>query len=201
METHARHITIGIFVLFLVAVGFGVALWLGGVRSDREFHYYRVMFDEPVIGLSIGSPVQYSGITVGEIVALSLLPEDPRRAIARVRVDTSIAIRQDTRAELVVRGITGAAVIQLSDGGPTVPLLSRKDGEEPLILAPRSALASLVSGACDSGGKLINFFPWFCCRACFRVSSSSPLTQLRVVKSSCSFMVFVHPGKTRHPST
>lgn len=146
METHARHITIGIFVLFLVAVGFGVALWLGGVRSDREFRYYRVMFDEPVIGLSIGSPVQYSGITVGEIVALSLLPEDPRRAIARVRVDTSIAIRQDTRAELVVTGITGAAVIQLSDGGPNVPLLSRKDGEEPLILAPRSALASLVSG-------------------------------------------------------
>ncbi len=146
MEPRARHVAIGVFVLFLAALGFGVALWLGDARSDRDFHYYRVMFDEPVTGLSIGSPVQYSGITVGEVAALSLLPEDPRRAIARVRIETSIPIRQDTRAELVITGITGAAVIELSDGGPDVPLLSRKEGEEPLILAPRSALASLVSG-------------------------------------------------------
>lgn len=146
METHARHVAIGLFVLFLGAAGFAVALWLGGGRSDRDFAYYRVMFDEPVNGLSIGSPVQYSGITVGEVAELSLLPEDPRRAIARVRIDTSIAVRQDTRAELVITGITGAAVIELSDGGPSVPLLPRRGEEEPLILAPRSALASLVSG-------------------------------------------------------
>ena len=74
MEPRARHVAIGVFVLFLAALGFGVALWLGDARSDRDFHYYRVMFDEPVTGLSIGSPVQYSGITVGEVAALSLLP-------------------------------------------------------------------------------------------------------------------------------
>ncbi|MBN0056004.1 MCE family protein, partial [Pseudomonas aeruginosa] len=59
-------------------------------------------------------------------------------------------VRQDTRAELVITGITGNAVIELSDGGPNVPLLDRREDEEPLILAPRSAMASLVSGEGNS---------------------------------------------------
>ncbi|MBP7655164.1 MULTISPECIES: MlaD family protein [Pseudomonadota] len=146
MEPRAHHVAIGVFVLFLAAIGIGVALWLGDPHSDRDYLFYRVKFDEPVTGLTVGSPVQYSGITVGQVVSLSLSPEDPRRAIARVRIDASIPIRQDTRAELAITSITGSAVIELSDGGPQVPLLSRKPDEEPLILAPRSALASLISG-------------------------------------------------------
>ena len=146
MEPRARHVFIGLFVFFLAAIGIGFALWLGDARSDRNFHYYRVMFDEPVTGLTVGSAVQYSGITVGEVASLSLYPQDPRRAIARVRIDAAIPIRQDTRAELVITGITGSAIIQLNDGGPDVPLQARTEEEEPLILAPRSAMASLVSG-------------------------------------------------------
>ena len=51
---------------------------------------------------------------------------------------------------MVITGITGNAVIELSDGGPNVPLLDRREDEEPLILAPRSAMASLVSGEGNS---------------------------------------------------
>ncbi|HGK6848937.1 TPA: MlaD family protein [Pseudomonas aeruginosa] len=146
MEPRAHHVFIGLFVLLLAATGVGFALWLSNARSDHDFHYYRVMFDEPVTGLSTGSAVQYSGITIGEVVALSLSQQDPRRAIARVRINADIPVRQDTRAELVITGIAGNAVIELSDGGPKVPLLARREDEEPLIIAPRSALASLVSG-------------------------------------------------------
>ncbi|EPB1236689.1 MlaD family protein [Pseudomonas aeruginosa] len=150
MEPRAHHVFIGLFVVLLGAISIGFALWLSDTRSDHDYQYYRIMFDEPVTGLTPGSQVQYSGITIGEVVALSLSPPDPRRAIARVRINATIPVRQDTRAELVITGITGNAVIELSDGGPNVPLLDRKEDEEPLILAPRSAMASLVSGEGNS---------------------------------------------------
>lgn len=155
MEPRARHVLVGIFVLVLAAFGIGLALWMGSAGPERNAPHYRVMFDEPVTGLSVGSPVLYSGIKVGEVVSLSLHEADPRRAIARISLSPSIPVRQDTRARLQIAGIAGNAVIQLSDGGPHVPLMTRHDGEEPLILAPRSALASLVSGE-DSSMSTMN---------------------------------------------
>lgn len=86
MEPRAHHVFIGLFVVLLGAIGIGFALWLSDTRSDHDYQYYRIMFDEPVTGLTPGSQVQYSGITIGEVVALSLSPRDPRRAIARVRI-------------------------------------------------------------------------------------------------------------------
>jgi len=150
MEPRARHVFVGMFILALAAIGVGFALWLSPTRSDRDAAYYRIKFNEPVTGLSVGSPVLYSGIKIGEVLSLSLDQQDPRRAIARVSLDPSIPIRQDTYARLRLAGITGNAVIQLNDGGPDVPLMVRKSGEEPLILAPRSALASLFSGEDNS---------------------------------------------------
>lgn len=145
MDTRARHLFIGLFVVGMVACILVFALWLGKSSSSRDFSYYQVLFDEPVQGLSVGSRVQYSGIAAGEVVKLSLWPEDPRRAIARIRVDRTIPIRVDTKAELVITGITGSAVVQLTDGGPDIALMERNEDEEPVIMAPRSAMASLMS--------------------------------------------------------
>lgn len=66
MEPRARHVLVGIFVLVLAAFGIGLALWMGSAGPERNAPHYRVMFDEPVTGLSVGSPVLYSGIKVGE---------------------------------------------------------------------------------------------------------------------------------------
>ena len=51
MEPRAHHVFIGLFVVLLGAIGIGFALWLSDTRSDHDYQYYRIMFDEPVTGL------------------------------------------------------------------------------------------------------------------------------------------------------
>lgn len=55
MEPRAHHVFIGLFVVLLGAIGIGFALWLSDTRSDHDYQYYRIMFDEPVTGLTPGS--------------------------------------------------------------------------------------------------------------------------------------------------
>ncbi|ALO47531.1 MlaD family protein [Pseudohongiella spirulinae] len=142
METRAHYILVGLFTL---GTGIGAllfALWVTGAGSEREVNYYEVMFHEPVSGLSVGSPVQYSGIRVGEVEQLRLDPVDPRVVRARVRVLASAPIKVDTVARQTLLNITGAAAIELGEGLPESPLL-RSDNGIPVIEASPSSLAQL----------------------------------------------------------
>jgi phospholipid/cholesterol/gamma-HCH transport system substrate-binding protein len=114
METRAHHVLIGAFTIgvFLLALGF--VLWMSKSGADRRYNEYEIVFTEAVTGLSVGGLVQYNGIKVGEVSALRLAPDDPRKVIARVRLDASAPVRQDTRAKLGLQGVTGLAFIQLS---------------------------------------------------------------------------------------
>ena len=118
METRAHHVLIGAFTIgvFLLALGF--VLWMSKSGADRRYSEYEIVFTEAVTGLSVGGLVQYNGIKVGEVSALSLAPDDPRKVVARVRLDASAPVRQDTRAKLGLQGVTGLAFIQLSGGTP-----------------------------------------------------------------------------------
>ena len=65
METRANYVLIGAFTL-LTAIGlllFG--LWAAKFSSERSWQQYKIVFDESVAGLSVGSPVQFNGILVG----------------------------------------------------------------------------------------------------------------------------------------
>lgn len=142
METRAHYILVGLFTL---GTGIGAllfALWVTGAGSEREVNYYEVMFREPVSGLSVGSPVQYSGIRVGEVEQLTLDPVDPRVVRARVRVLASAPVKVDTVARQTLLNITGATAIELGEGLPESPLL-RSDSGIPVIEASPSSLAQL----------------------------------------------------------
>ncbi len=56
MEPRAHHVFIGLFVVLLGAIGIGFALWLSDTRSDHDYQYYRIMFDEPVTGAYARQP-------------------------------------------------------------------------------------------------------------------------------------------------
>ncbi|MEP7042966.1 MAG: MlaD family protein, partial [Dokdonella sp.] len=121
METRAHHVLIGAFTIgvFLLALVF--VLWMSKSSVDRKFNDYEIDFSEAVTGLSTGGLVQYNGIKVGEVTQLRLAPDDPRKVIARVRLDASAPVREDTRAKLGLQGVTGLAFIQLSGGAPGSP--------------------------------------------------------------------------------
>jgi phospholipid/cholesterol/gamma-HCH transport system substrate-binding protein len=149
METRAHHVLIGLFTILASLAVLVFCLWLTKAGRDKDVDYYTIIFTEAVSGLSRGSPVQYSGIKVGDVVALSLDPEDPRKVRARIRVVGNVPIKQDTGAKLALAGITGTSLIQLTNGSPQSPRLTSRDESDPVIIASPSPLSALLANGED----------------------------------------------------
>ncbi|NLY64304.1 MAG: MCE family protein [Alcaligenaceae bacterium] len=153
MEPKAHHVLIGIFTVVCTAAALLFALWLGGKSASAvNTRNYIVEFHEGVSGLSTGSAVQYSGIKIGEVVSLSLHPQDPRKVQVRVKLQANVPIKQDVKAKLSITGITGLSVIEFSGGTPESPPLQGIDGKDPVIIATPSALSALL----NDGGSLMS---------------------------------------------
>lgn len=145
MEPRAHHLLIGLFTLLVTLAAVGFALWLG--KSNRTPQStYLVVFNEPVRGLAQGSTVQYNGIRVGEVVGVSLNPSDPGQVRAKIQIDSSTPVRQNTQAQLTVTGLTGLALISLTGGTQESPALVSKDPDDPpVIKATTSSLNQLFN--------------------------------------------------------
>lgn len=148
METRANHVLIGAFTLAVCLFAVLFALWIAKYTSEKSFAEYDVVFQEAVTGLSTGSQVLYSGISVGEVRGLSLMKDDPRKVVARIRLSADTPVRTDTRAKLTVTGLTGVSVIQLSGGSPGAPRLEGGSGNDvPVIQTEPSALQNIAASA------------------------------------------------------
>jgi phospholipid/cholesterol/gamma-HCH transport system substrate-binding protein len=150
VETRAHHVLIGAFTVgaFLLALGF--VLWMSKTGVDRRYADYDIVFTEAVTGLSVGGLVQYNGIKVGEVRELHLAEDDPRKVIARVRLDAAAPVREDTRAKLALQGVTGLSFIQLSGGAPSSPPLKpTREHPVPVIPSEESALSKLLASGSD----------------------------------------------------
>ncbi|PMR77468.1 MlaD family protein [Billgrantia endophytica] len=144
METRAHHVVIGLFTVLAILGGLLFALWLGQSTADREYAHYEVYFERSVSGLSEGNAVEYSGVRVGEVTDLRLDPADPRNVLARIRVQSHVPIRRDTRARLALANITGSMSVQLHGGTPDSPLLVTDGEAPPRIVADPSPISALL---------------------------------------------------------
>ena len=152
METKANYVLIGAFTLLVGVFGLLFALWAANWSSQREWRNYRIIFNEPVTGLTEGSGVRYNGINVGSIETLSLVPEDPRQVVAVVRLQADTPIKTDTTAKLSQDGLTGPPFIQLTGGSPGAPaLVARNDDVLPVIRTEPSALQNIA----DTANRLV----------------------------------------------
>ena len=148
METKANYVLIGAFTLAVGVALLLFGLWAAKYSTERTWQEYRVVFNEPVTGLMTGSPVQYNGITVGSITKLSLAPNDPRQAIARIRLDAETPVKTDTRAKLAITSLTGPTIIQLTGGTPQAHKLTDSDrSDAPVIQTTPSALQNITDTA------------------------------------------------------
>lgn len=145
MEPKAHHVIIGLFTLVAVAAALLFALWLDKSSTDTDWAWYQVGFDHPVGGLSKGNPVLYSGVPVGDVLDLTLAPENPAHVRVLVRVDSDIPVREDTRAQLVLANITGSMSIQFTGGTVDSPILKGDRDNPPLINAEPSPFSSLMN--------------------------------------------------------
>jgi phospholipid/cholesterol/gamma-HCH transport system substrate-binding protein len=153
METKANYVLIGAFTIVVTLFLLLFALWAAKYSSEKSWREYAVIFNEPVTGLTEGSTVQYNGIGVGTVQQLSLAPDDPRRVIAKLRLQADAPIKTDTRAKLSLTGITGSPIIQLTGGSPNSPALAdaERSSEIPIIQTEASALQNIA----DTANRLV----------------------------------------------
>lgn len=144
METKANHVLIGSVTLLGMALAVVFGLWAASYRVDAAWQEVEVHFTQAVSGLTVGSVVQYNGITMGNVRELFLDPDDARRVIAVARVQAAAPLCQDTTARLIVNTLTGVSFIQLRGGCVDSPKLIATGGRRPVIVAEESGLQHLI---------------------------------------------------------
>lgn len=150
METRANYALIGASVIAGLIAFVSFILWLGHVQFNREYAEYNVLFDGAVNGLSKGGEVRYLGINVGEVTDLSLDVDNPRRVVARIRIDAETPVKTDSKAILDFAGLTGVTFIQIRSGSDEAPLMpQRTSGVLPVIEAERTQLEEIFAGGQD----------------------------------------------------
>jgi phospholipid/cholesterol/gamma-HCH transport system substrate-binding protein len=147
MENRARYSLIGGFVLVCVLAGFAFVYWVANSGGIGKRTVYAVQFSEPVPGLMAGASVLFNGVRVGNVSAVNLDPNDPRRVTAMLAVDPATPVRADTSAEASFQGLTGTASIALKGGAANAPRLDGKNGQAPIIVAPPGSGGSLTDSA------------------------------------------------------
>ncbi len=146
MEIKSNNVLIGAFTLLTLVGIFLFVLWLNGVQLNRQFAYYKIIFDGSVSGLSVSGPVQYNGLPVGKVVDLRLMERNPNKVIAIVELDARTPIKEDSVAQLELSGLTGVAFIQITGGTEGSAPLSAKPGQDyPIIRASTSSLQDLLT--------------------------------------------------------
>lgn len=140
METRAKHITIGAFVLSSVlAIAFFV-FWLARFEGEVKYYPYFVRFSGSVSQLRVDSTVLFGGIPVGRVIDVRIDPENSELARVDFAIREGTPIRVDSKATLELQGIAGGVVVQISRGTSTAALLA--PGSE--ITAGPSALEQIV---------------------------------------------------------
>ena len=97
-------------------------------------------------GLTIGDPVKFHGVDVGNVKAMTIDPVDPRRVQVDVALRKETPVKTDTKATLKLKGITGVVFIELTGGAAEAKTLiaATAAGQVPEIPAEKSTLATLL---------------------------------------------------------
>jgi len=147
METRSNYVLVGSVVLALLA---GLALfivWIAGLSGDTR-RCFDIYFAQGVGGLAKGTSVSFSGVPVGQITQISLLPDRPEFVWVRIEVDEKTPVLQGTTAQIKGVGFTGVSEIQL-DGAVrgARPLTQVGPQGCPVIPATSGGLGALLNSA------------------------------------------------------
>src|SRR6476646_2498258 len=133
-----------------VALLAGVLLfivWLAGL-SNKATKCFDIYFAQGVGGLNKGSNVSFSGVPVGQVQKISLLPNRPEFVWVRVDVDEQTPVLQGTSAQVHGVGFTGVSEIQLTGaerGRPAIEQLGPQGC--PVIPATSGGISALLNSA------------------------------------------------------
>ncbi|WP_018410911.1 MlaD family protein [Methyloversatilis thermotolerans] len=154
MESRAHALAAGLFLIVLGAgVVFGLWYLSSGDESGRD---YLLVTTADVGGLNPQAQVRYRGIRAGKVSSIGINPANPREIHVRISLPERFPVTQSMRAELGYLGVTGLALVELSDDGSDTTLLKPGDDGEVRIPMRGSAFGTLGSNMNDTMDALRN---------------------------------------------
>jgi len=147
METRSNHVLVGSVVLGMLAALLIFAVWLAGL-SNKTTRCFDIYFTQAVGGLNKGTGVTFSGVPVGKIEKISLLPERPEFVWVRITVNNETPVLQGTTAQIKGVGFTGVSEIQLDGAVKGAPPLTQVGPQGcPVIPSSSGGLGALLNSA------------------------------------------------------
>jgi phospholipid/cholesterol/gamma-HCH transport system substrate-binding protein len=147
METRSNYVMVGAVTLAMLVGLLLFVVWIAGL-SNKATRCYDIYFAQGVSGLNKGSSVTFSGVPVGQIQRVSLLPNRPEFVWVRIEVDDETPVLQGTTAQIKGVGFTGVSEIQL--GGAVKgarPITQVGPQGCPVIPASSGGLGALLNSA------------------------------------------------------
>jgi phospholipid/cholesterol/gamma-HCH transport system substrate-binding protein len=141
METRAKHITVGLFVLVVLLSIAGFCLWAANVQTKEDYSRYFIRFSGSVAQLRVDSSVLFGGIPVGRVIDVRIDPDNSELARVDISVRNGTPIREDSQASMELQGLAGGVALQISRGSRNAAML--KPGQE--IKSAASSLEKLAS--------------------------------------------------------
>src|SRR6476646_2272040 len=147
METRSNYVMVGAVTVALLAGVLLFIVWLAGL-SNKATKCYDIYFAQGVGGLNKGSNVSFSGVPVGQVQKISLLPSRPEFVWVRIEVDEQTPVLQGTSAQIKGVGFTGVSEIQLDGavrGSPPITQIGPQGC--PVLPATSGGLGALLNSA------------------------------------------------------
>src|SRR3954462_5265182 len=147
METRSNYVMVGAVTMALLAGVLLFIVWLAGL-SNKETKCFDIYFAQAVGGLNKGSNVTFSGVPVGQVKKISLLPSRPEFVWVRIDVDEQTPVLQGTSAQIKGVGFTGVSEIQLDGAVRGSPPITQSGPQGcPVLPATSGGLGALLNSA------------------------------------------------------
>jgi phospholipid/cholesterol/gamma-HCH transport system substrate-binding protein len=147
VETRSNYVMVGAVTVALLAGTLLFIVWLAGL-SNKATKCYDVYFAQGVGGLNKGSNVSFSGVPVGQVSKISLLPNRPEFVWVRIEVDDQTPVLQGTSAQIHGVGFTGVSEIQLTGAERGHPAIEQVGPQGcPVIPATSGGISALLNSA------------------------------------------------------
>lgn len=146
METRSNYVMVGAVTVALLIGTLLFIVWLTGL-SGKTNKCYDIYFPA-VGGIDKGSSVSFSGVHVGQVDKVSLLPNRPEFVWVRIKVDPQTPVLEGTTAEIHSISLAGANEIQLNGAQRGRPAITQIGPQGcPVIPASSSGLSALLNSA------------------------------------------------------